>query len=146
MIIFQSQKYLFRSYLCYDERILRRNHYKNIWRRRVEFVEKVMLIVQLSHVLQGDVVQVFFVFLLNTDGLVAEFSVLEHLCRTYLILNFKNTSHISWKWKINWGLIGFLYCFYIYMAVTLCMSFVPIIVIRNSKISSGRYLDWVLKI
>ena len=54
----------------------------------MEFVEKVMLIIQLSHVLQGDVVQVFFVFLLNTDGLVAEFSVLEHLCRTYLILNF----------------------------------------------------------
>ena len=29
-------------------------------------VEKVMHIIELSHVLQGEVVQVFFVFLLNT--------------------------------------------------------------------------------
>ena len=49
---------LFRSSECL--KLLRRNHYKNIW--RVEFVEKVMHIIQLSHVLQGEVVQVFFLF------------------------------------------------------------------------------------
>ena len=56
----------------------------------MEFVEKLhihiimhMHINQLSHVLQGEVVQVFVViFKTYTDGLVAEFSDLEHLYRT----------------------------------------------------------------
>ena len=71
---------LFRSSECL--KLLRRNHYKNIW--RVEFVEKVMHIIQLSHVLQGEVVQVFFYSNTYTDCLIAEFPVLEHLCSVYL--------------------------------------------------------------
>ena len=49
---------LFRSSECL--KLLTRNHYKKIW--RVEFVEKVMRIIYLYHVLQGEVVQVFFLF------------------------------------------------------------------------------------
>ena len=61
----------------------------------MEFVEKLMPIMQLSHVLQDEVVQVFFVFLIHTDGLVAEFSVLEHLCSTFLFfVSFKKSSKI----------------------------------------------------
>ena len=58
-----------------------------------------MHIIQLSHVLRGKVVQVFF-FYSNTytDCLVAEFPVLEHLYSTSLHpINFKKTSHISRK-------------------------------------------------
>ena len=95
-------------------------------------VEKVMHIIHLSHVLQGEVVQVFLLFLLNTHW---KFS-----CRVFsswtplqcIVLNFKKTSHISWKWKINWSCewligfvlacecIGFLYCFY--MVVIFCSN------------------------
>ena len=79
---------------------LTRNHYKNIW--RVEFAEKVMHIIQLSHVLQGEVDQVFFYSNTYTDCLVAEFPVLEHLWSAYLYpINSKKTSHKSRKWK-NW--------------------------------------------
>ena len=61
----------------------------------MEFVEKLMPIMQLSHVLQDEVVQVFFVFLIHTDSLVAEFSVLEHLCSTFLFyVSFKKSSKI----------------------------------------------------
>ena len=88
---FPKQEILFRSYEC--EKPLRRNHYKNIW--RVEFVEKLMHIMQLALVLQDEVVQVFFAFLIHTDGLVAEFSVLEHLCSTFLFfVSFKKSSKI----------------------------------------------------
>ena len=40
----------------------------------------------------------------DTDYLVAEFTVLEHLCSTSLYhINFKKNSHISRKWKNDWG-------------------------------------------
>ena len=48
-------------------KLITRNYYKNIW--RVEFVEKVMHIIQLSHVLQGEIVQVFF--FIQTHTLIA---------------------------------------------------------------------------
>ena len=50
---------------------------------------------QLAHVLQDEVVPIFFVFLIQTDGVVAEFSVLEHLCSTFLYLvSFKKSLKI----------------------------------------------------
>ena len=47
-----------------------------------------------------------YFFYSNTyiDCLVAEFPVLEHLCSTSIYpINFKKTSLISRKWKIDWG-------------------------------------------
>ena len=75
---FPKPEILFRSYEYL--KLLGRNHYKNI--SRMEFEETSMHIIQLSHVLQGEVVRVFFFclfFLTHADGLVAEFSVLELL-------------------------------------------------------------------
>ena len=100
MLIFQSQGYCSEvlSVWNYSEK----NHYKNIW--RMEFVGKVKHIIQLSHVLQSKLVKVFF-FYSNTyiDCLVAEFPVLEHLYSFSLYpINFKKTSLISRKWKIDW--------------------------------------------
>ena len=47
---------------------------------------------------------IFFYSNTYTDCLVAEFPVLEHLCSASLYpINFKKTSHISRKWKIDWG-------------------------------------------
>ena len=57
-------------------KLLRRNHCRNIW--RLEFVEKVMHIIQISDVLQVEVIQAFFYLNTYTDNLVAEFPVLEH--------------------------------------------------------------------
>ena len=89
---------MFRSLKCL--KILRIDDYKNIW--RVAVVEKVAHIIQVSFVLYGEVAQVSF-SCLNTyiDDSVAEFSVLEHLCSTSV--HFKKDSHISRKWKIDWG-------------------------------------------
>ena len=47
-----------------------------------------------------------YFFYSNTyfDCLVAEFSVLELRCSASLYpINFKKTSHISRKWKVDWG-------------------------------------------
>ena len=89
---------LFRSLKCL--KLLRIDYYKNIW--RVAVVEKVAHIIQVSYVLYGEVAQVSFSCLNTyTDDSVAEFSVLEHLCSTSV--HFKKDSHISRKWKIDWG-------------------------------------------
>ena len=57
-------------------------------------------IIQLSHVLQGEVVQAIFSYLnIYTDGLVSEFPVLEHLCS--ISVHFKKASHISRQWKLT---------------------------------------------
>ena len=94
--LFSKARDIVQKFQCL--KLLRRNHYKNIW--RVKFVEKVMHIIQLSHVLQGGVVQVFFFIQTHTDYLVAEFPVLEHLCSNSLYhINFKKNCHIRRKWK-----------------------------------------------
>ena len=50
---------------------------------------------------------IFFCSNTYTDCLVAEFPVLEHLCSASLhSINLKKTSHISRKWKIDWGCEG----------------------------------------
>ena len=47
----------------------------------MEAVEKVVHIIQVSYILQSEVAQVIFYYLNTyTEDLVAEFSVLEHLC------------------------------------------------------------------
>ena len=47
---------------------------------------------------------IFFYSNIYTDCLVPEFRVLEHLCSASLYhINFKKTSYMSRKWKIDWG-------------------------------------------
>ena len=80
-------------------KLLTRNHYKNIW--RVEFVEKVMHIIQLSHILQGEVVQVFFLFKhihwLFSCRVSSSWTPLQYLFIGSVLPLF------SRKWKIDWG-------------------------------------------
>ena len=57
-----------------------------------------MHIIQLSHVLQGEIVQVH----LYTDCLATDFPVLEQLCSTSLDpINFKKTCHVVGSEKLT---------------------------------------------
>ena len=64
--------------------------------------EKVMHIIQLSHVLQVKLSRFFFYSNTYTDCLVADFPVLEHLCSTSLYpINFKKTCHVVGSEKLT---------------------------------------------
>ena len=90
-----------------------------------------------------------------TDCLVTEFPVLEHLCSAYLYpTSFKKTSHMSRKWKIDWGCEcllrmqsqewnDFLYCFYM---ITMLFSndlFVSAIKLKNSSCGLSTLIIWI---
>ena len=90
----------------------------------------------------------------HTDGLVAEFPVLEHISSTSLCyIHFKKAFHISRKWKIDWGCeylvrmqlswwTGFLYRFYMVVMLRSNELCVGALKLKNSNCGINPFL-WV---
>ena len=90
-----------------------------------------------------------------TDCLVAHFPVLEYLSSTSLYpINFKKTSPMSRKWKIDWGCEcllrmqsqewnDFLYCFYMIAMLFSNDLFVSAIKLKNSSCGLSTLIIWI---